>query len=246
MSDHLFHPALLSELLDLQRAVDSSASLLLLEFSHQRPSALELRSKLGAQMAYLEKMRIKKTLKPAWIDRHDAARSLVEHADEVIGLTEELVSAMALIFAQRELGAALDELRFSTSATLQKLSAIRSKVSRLTPVHQRVQRHLALAADEYAFGDRSHRDDEYRKTITWAFYMDLAIARDAFFEEADVEHLRGYLATAERLLEREHPLKADVDGAHVKWRPSAAESASEIYAELVRDELMFELLEVKR
>jgi len=195
-------------------------------------------------MAHLETLRYKKMLKPAWLDRHDAARSLVEHGDEVIGMTEALVSAMALIFEQDELGSKLDELWFSTDDTLQKLSAIRSKVNALTPVHARVQRHLALLVDEYSFGERSHRDDEYRKTLRWAFYMDLAIARDAFFEEADVEHLRTYLATVNRLLEREHPLAADVDGVHVKRSEEAAESSAEIYAELVRDELMFDLLVV--
>lgn len=180
-----------------------------------------------------------------WYPLGNAVEELMD-SDEMISALERLVRSMEPIFAQPELDVVLAGQSFQTDVELVKLGAIRSRVSAMTSVHARMQRHLASSFSEYLVALNTHENSEHWKDLNRSFYRPLARARDTFFEEPTRPMLNRYLTTAEALLELEHPLAKELDGVYVKRDTWAVGQATELYAELVRDELVFELLEVKR
>lgn len=243
MTDDLHYPAPLRELLEVQATVQSSATRMLrrhnqfgfavpVEFDKQLRRYIHVRGEMNTN--------------GSWVAQDDAARSLMENFDELIAVLEDLLCAMEPIFAQADLHPELASLRFSTEVELKKLAFISSLVSMMTYVHVRMQRHLSLLVGEYVFGERSHENNGYWTTVTWSFYRPLTEARDAFFEQPTLETLNRYLSATDNLLELEHPLARDLDGVHVKRSEQAVEQAADVYAELVTDALMFELLEADR
>lgn len=167
-------------------------------------------------------------------------------SDEMISTLERLLRSMEPIFAQPELDVVLAGQSFQTDTELVKLEAIRSQASAMTSIHVRMQRHLVLSFSEYVVVLNSHEKSEQWKDLNRSFYRPLAKARDAFFEEPTRPMLNLYLATADALLGLEHPLAKELDGVYVKRDAWAAGQATELYAELVCDELVFELLDSKR
>lgn len=242
MTNDLHYPALLSELLEVEKA-GLIATRMLRRYNQLR---LTPPPEFDEQLRRFIRVRGQKNVNGSWVAQDDAARSLMENFDEMIAVLEDLLCSMAPIFTQPGLHPELAGLRFPTEVELEKLAVIRSRASTMTSVHVRLQRHLSLLVGEYVFWELSHENNGYWTTVTWSFYRPLAEARDAFFEQPTAEALNSYLSATEALLEREHPLTADIDGVFVKHNEQAAEQAAELQAELVRDELMFELLEADR
>lgn len=242
MTDDLHYPAPLRELLEVQATVQSSATRMLrrhnqfgfavpVEFDKQLRRYIHVRGEMNTN--------------GLWRELGEAVQALMK-SDEMIVALADLIRSMEPIFAQADLHPELASLRFPTEVELKKLAFIRSRVSVMTSVHVRMQRHLSLLVGEYVFGERSHENNGYWTTVTWSFFRPLTEARDTFFEQPTLETLNRYISATDALLELEHPLAGDLDGVYVKRDEQVVEQAAEIYADLVRDELMFELLEADR
>lgn len=198
------------------------------------------------QLVKLSQSQAAHKLAEHWLYFDDAARSLIEHGEEQIASTKAMLLAMEPLFAREDLTEELSDLAYPISEELVKLKSIRSRVAQLTPVHRRVQLHLTSLSQVYGYGPRALTPTvEICDTVNRLFYSPLAKARDAFFADTSVAKLRDYLATAEELAGKEHPLLMNVDVTAERF-DEAARRAEAVEAELVRDELMFELLEAER
>lgn len=179
-----------------------------------------------------------------WVDKADPVGSLLVSGEAMLAVTEELLLSISNVLAQSGLPTELSSvIRFTPEEELEKLAVVREQVSRLTPIHRRVQLRVGLAAFEYSCGDpRNEKAMFLVDRLNGEFLAPLTAARDAFFEEATSRKLKSFIAAVEHLAEQEHPLASKADGKTVVRDPRYDSTAAELDAALTTDELMFDLL----
>jgi len=179
-----------------------------------------------------------------WVDKADPVGSLLTSGEAMIAATEELLLSISNVLTQPAVPSELSSVvRFTPEEELEKLAVVREQVSRLTPVHQRVQLRLGLSASEYSCVDPQREKAMLMvDRLNREFLAPLTAARDAFFDEATPLTLRSFIAVAEQLAEQEHPLASKADGKTVVRDLRHDAAAVELDAKLTADELMFELL----
>jgi len=185
------------------------------------------------------------------MDQDDPTVFLISNGEATVQSFNGLLSAMETAF--KELGkmgllGELDNMVFSVEDERQKLARVRETVSRLTPIHRRVQLHYADRITDCRTSIPLFTAPDVRLTeATEAkFYTPLTDARDMFFEAPSAAVLAEYLATSERLSQLLPPSIRGIAYVRIQRTPEQLAASAELEDELIKDELMLGLLEGAR
>jgi hypothetical protein len=161
---------------------------------------------------------------------------------------EELYDALAMIELMDDFAQTASALTKSWIAmTPTRLATLREScaslelsVSNLNLTHATMSEHTHAVADEYALIQPTHPQlAELHKV----FFSELFATRDIYFSNASLENLQRYIAVAQELVEKEHPLQAYAHTSpFVKYDEGASARAVSLLDELMHDELMVGLL----
>lgn len=185
------------------------------------------------------------------MDEDDPTVFLLSNGETAVQSLNGLLSAMETAFQELGKMGRLDEfdnMVFSVDDERKKLERVREMVSRLTPIHQRIQSHYTdcITGCRTSIPLFTAPDVRLTEEIEAEFYTPLTDARDMFFEAPSAAVLAEYLATAERFSQLLPPPVRGVAYVRIQRTPEQLAASAELEDELMKDELMLGLMEVGR